>query len=99
MFVDPSARPTGLENTSFYHPVFLYESLLLLAIYLYLIQDLDRIKKNGAIFLLIGYPLVRIIVEFFRIDYTPIFGPFDLAQLVSFGIIVITLTTLTFRQK
>lgn len=99
MFVQPTNRPLGFEDISFFHPVFLYESIILFALYLYLTSNSKRVENGGAAYLLVGYCITRICVEFFRIDYKPIFLAFDLAQLVSFGIIAITIATLTFRQK
>lgn len=99
MYVSPTARPAGFEGFSFFHPVFLYESLILFALYLFLISNPERVKKYGLIYLLIGYCVARIVVEFFRIDYKPIFAVLDLAQWVSFGIIIITIITLTLRRK
>lgn len=102
MFVEPQYRPAGLENISYYHPVFLYESALLLILYLYVTRNAEKIRKNGLLYLLVGYSAVRIVVEFFRIDYKPIFLIFDLAQIVSLAIMLVTLLitlTLTFRGK
>jgi len=100
MYIDPMHRPTGFEKFSYFHPVFIYESILLIILYFYLTSKYDRVEKSGLIYLLIGYPSIRIIIEFFRIDYRPILGPFDLAQIVSFGIILLTLAvTLTFKKK
>lgn len=99
MFVNPAHRPPGLENNAFFHPVFLYESVILFALYLFLTSNTKRVENSGVVYLLIGYCIARICVEFFRIDYKPIFLIFDLAQLVSFGIIPITIITLTFRRK
>lgn len=102
MFVEPQYRPAGLEDISYYHPVFLYESVLLLILYFYITSNVERIKKNGLLYLLVGYSAVRIVVEFFRIDYKPIFLVFDLAQIVSLAIMLVTLLitlTLTFRGK
>lgn len=99
MFVEPLHRPLGFENISYFHPVFLYESILLFVLYFYLTKNIKRVQKGGIVYLLLGYSAIRVVVEFFRIDYKPIFLIFDLAQLVSFGIILITLITLTFRKK
>lgn len=99
MFVDSAHRPLGLEGNAFFHPVFLYESVILFILYFFLTSNAKRVESRGVVYLLIGYCLARISVEFFRIDYKPIFLIFDLAQLVSFGIIAITVITLTFRRK
>jgi len=104
MFIAPYNRPLGFENNNFFHPVFLYESLLFLIFYaLYFILRKKIGSQFGFAYTMIFYSLTRIIVEFWRIDYKPILGPFDLAQLVSFGIIIIGLVvvslTLTPRKK
>lgn len=88
MFVPLSDRPKELISESFFHPVFLYESLalvLIFAIYWLFLRD----KKIGFAYTFIGYCVVRIVVEFFRIDYKPIFVYLDLAQIVSFVIILL----------
>ena len=103
MYIALQNRPAGYENFSFFHPVFLYESILFLLFYgAYLFLAKKYGNKFGFAYTLIFYSLIRIIVEFWRIDYRPFFGPFDLAQLVSFGIILVGLTiavvTLTKRE-
>lgn len=98
--IDVAHRPIGFEKISSYHPVFLYESvLLLLAFIIYRIFK-DKLQKNALVYTLVVYSLIRIIVEFWRIDYKPILIGLDLAQLVSSAIILITLVViLTFRKK
>jgi len=100
LYVSESNRPVGYEENQYFHPVFLYESVLLaLGFAVYLIFK-KRIADKALIYTLIYYSLVRIIVEFWRIDYRPIFMHFDLAQWVSFGIIVVSgVIGLTFRKK
>lgn len=89
MFVAQANRPAGFENFNFFHPVFLYEAILLfLAYIIYLFLKNSGGKNFGLIYTLIIYSTIRIIVEFWRIDYKPILWKFDLAQLVSFGIII-----------
>jgi len=91
MFISPENRPNGFENYSFFHPVFLYESILLITAYIIYLLFLKNYKDNFAfIYTLISYSLIRIIVEFCRIDYKPIFWKFDLAQIVSLGILIIS---------
>jgi phosphatidylglycerol:prolipoprotein diacylglycerol transferase len=103
IFIDPAHRPIGLENVSYYHPVFLYESVSLLLAFIFYRILKNRLKNYALVYTLTIYSAIRIIVEFWRIDYKPIFWKFDLAQLVSFGIILFALTflavTLTKRQK
>lgn len=95
MFVSPSNRLHGFENFSFFHPVFLYESILLASAYLvYLLIRKYVGNKYGLVYTLIVYSLIRIIVEFWRIDYKPILSFLDLSQIVSFGIILFGLGVL-----
>lgn len=100
MFISPQNRPAGYENYQYFHPVFLYESILLFSafvIYWFLQKSL---KNYALVYTLITYSLIRIIVEFWRIDYKPIFLRLDLAQWISFGIIVFTaIATLVQKSK
>ncbi len=104
MFVADSSRPVGYESFSFYHPVFLYESILLILAYvIYLLMRNKYGDKIGFVYTLVLYGAIRIIVEFFRIDYRPIFLYLDLAQWVSIAIMtigfIVGVTTLTKRKK
>ena len=103
MFVPDTSRPFGFENHSYFHPVFLYEAILFLFFYfIYILISKKTGIKYGFAYTMVFYSLTRVIIEFWRIDYRPILGPFDLAQLVSFGIILIGLAiglvTLTKRK-
>ena len=91
MSVNLVNRPLGFENVQYFHPVFLYESILfLLAFALYLIFR-KKFQSFAIYYTLIVYSLIRVIVEFWRIDYRPIFLWFDLAQIVSLAIIFISI--------
>lgn len=89
MYVATFYRPAGFEGYTYFHPVFIYESLSLTIIF-FLYWRLLRDRNIGLIFTLYAYCLVRIIVEFWRIDYKPIILGLDLAQIVSFAIILAT---------
>lgn len=71
--IDPIHRLANYADVARYHPLFLYESLLNLAIMGVLLwvgsRFTDRLK-DGDIFLLylIGYPVVRFSLEFLRLD-------------------------------
>lgn len=89
MYVSNSNRPDGYLNNNFFHPVFLYESLLLaLAYFLFIKLRRNFGNQYGFACTLVIYSLIRIIVEFWRIDYKPILWRFDLAQIVGFAILV-----------
>lgn len=90
MFVGSNFRPTEFANTQYFHPVFLYELILLfIAFIIY-----QKIKAKvgfqiGFTYTLIVYNTIRVFVEFFRADWHPLFYYLDLAQLVSLGLIVV----------
>ncbi len=74
--IDTFHRPVGFETFEFFHPTFLYESILLL-ILTFLLYRL-AIKKSVSAHIimcayLIGYGLIRFILEFIKIDSTPLF--------------------------
>jgi len=87
MFVPLQYRIDEVMQYEFFHPVFFYESILLVVLFIFYRIFLTG-KNVGFVYAFVGYCAVRIIVEFFRIDYRPIFVGFDLAQIVSFVIII-----------
>jgi len=79
IFIEPRRRLPGFENVSYYHPLFLYESLLNLANMFFLIWVMRKFKdvlKAGDVFLvyLITYPVVRFLLEFLRLDASQLGG-------------------------
>ncbi len=91
--IDPIHRIPGYYGYEFYHPTFLYESLLNLAVCLGLIYLARRwkLQSRGRLFFLylIAYGIVRFGLEFIRIDEQTILGPFKFAQLTSLALIII----------
>ncbi len=77
-------RLPGFENFEFFHPLFFYESIFCLFVFLFLIL---RIKKGqpGSIFFLfvILYSTFRFFIEFLRIDPQPIIFGLRLGQISS----------------
>lgn len=99
MYVSTHNRPDGYSDNTFFHPVFLYESVLLaLAYFLFLKLRKYFGDRFGFAYTLVIYSLIRIIVEFWRIDYKPILWKFDLAQIVGFIILIIGVV-LYLRQR
>lgn len=90
MFVPLQYRVNDFSSSEFFHPVFLYESVLLAVLFI-IYRLYLREKEIGFVYAFVGYCDVRIFVEFFRIDYRPIFVGLDLAQIVSFVIIIAVL--------
>lgn len=79
IFIEPQYRLPGYQDQSYYHPLFLYESLGSFAIVILLLW-LSRRKADwlikGDIFLiyLILYPTVRFLLEFIRLDSAQVAG-------------------------
>lgn len=74
LYVAPSFRPLGYENYNYFHPTFLYESIfdLLLFILLYKFVLKRYYKQTGFIsgVYLVGYSLIRLLIEPLRLDCT-----------------------------
>jgi phosphatidylglycerol:prolipoprotein diacylglycerol transferase len=73
IYIDPAHRLPGYENFEYYHPLFLYESLLTLIGGLLLLYVARKYKDKlyiGDVFnmYLIYYPLGRFGLEFIRLD-------------------------------
>lgn len=98
--IDPAHRPAGYEQFSTFHPTFLYESLLDLALGLVLVMAYLGLRRSWplregdvlALFLM-GYGCIRFTVEQFRLDSVYVHG-FRVASLVSLALIVTGLAIL-----
>ncbi len=101
-----SGEYAGKTTKSFFavhgvHPVTLYESILLLILFLlfsYMYQK-KVIKYNGYYFLLVTifYSLLRFILDFFRTDKVYLYH-LTLTQVVSSALILITITLIFIRM-
>lgn len=94
LYIPISKRPIDFMQYSYFHPTFLYESILDICIFLilfFLIRNFNK-GKDGIIFFsyLMLYSIARIIIEQIRIDSVlNIFG-IPIAQLISVLIILIS---------
>lgn len=72
LYIAPQYRPIPYNNVEYFHPTFLYESILdfIVFIILFIVVKNHKSKKSGdvALLYLIMYSIVRIFVEHFRID-------------------------------
>jgi phosphatidylglycerol:prolipoprotein diacylglycerol transferase len=92
IFIDPVSRLSGFETVNFYHPLFLYESLLNFAnvfFLLWLLRRFNATLKAGDLFLayLGCYSIIRFLLEFLRLDVALMNG-FNINQ-VFFAIVFI----------
>ncbi len=96
LFIPFASRPLEYRNYEFFHPAFLYESLLNLFIFLILFLVLRNYKnrKDGFIFFLyiILYSIARILVETIRIDSVLNIGIFHIAHITA-GIFIASALT------
>lgn len=102
LYIAPQYRPIPYQDVNYFHPTFLYESVLDLAIFgiLFLILKNNWNKKEGnlAFIYLILYSVARIFVETLRIDSVrDIFG-IPVAIFVSICIIVVSSIILITRK-
>lgn len=94
IYIAPENRPLGLYNQSYYQPVFFYESILDLLLFVFLWWRSKKSYQPQTItfYYLAGYALIRFFMEFIRIDITShILGlrlPQFLSLLVFLGAIV-----------
>lgn len=84
VYIPSELRPDAFKYYDHFHPLFLYESILDLALFVFLYKLFKRSLTPGAItFLyLAGYSLIRFPLEFLRISPWSIFG-FPVAGLAS----------------
>ncbi|MBQ8168442.1 prolipoprotein diacylglyceryl transferase, partial [bacterium] len=85
LFIPEGNRPSEYIDYELFHPTFLYESLLNIILFCVLLQIFSKSKKTGATFFsyLILYSIVRIFVEYIRIDSALNISGIPIAQLVS----------------
>ena len=95
LYIAPQYRPIPYQNDLFFHPAFLYESILDIVIFviLFFMTKNNKIKKDGNLVLLylVLYSIVRIIVESFRIDSVKYVLGQPVAIFVSVGIIILSI--------
>ena len=95
LYIAPQFRQAPYLDYEYYHPAFLYESILDLIIFgiLYYLTRNKLIKKDGQLTLiyLILYSVVRILVETVRIDSVRYVFGVPVAILISASIIVVAL--------
>ena len=94
LYIAPQYRQIPYQNYEYYHPAFLYESILDILIFLVLIYLLknNRLQKQGqnTLVYLILYSIVRIIVELCRLDSVMYICGIPVAICVSVGIIILS---------
>lgn len=102
LYIAPQYRPVPYQGYEYFHPAFLYESILDFVIFLILFAVIKygKNKKSGniALIYLILYSAARIIVEHYRIDSVLYIKGIPVAILVSVFIIFIAGIALVIRN-
>jgi len=103
IYIEPQHRLRGLEAYEWFHPLFLYESLLNLGIFIWLLWMRRRFKGrllDGDLFLmyLMGYPFVRFWLEFLRPDAWKV-GGVAMAQIIAVGCMILAGAALYLRHR
>jgi phosphatidylglycerol:prolipoprotein diacylglycerol transferase len=87
LYIEPKFRPLEFINNEYFHPTFLYESILNLIIFIVLFVLVKKFKgqTKGQIFFLyfVLYSIVRFFVEGIRIDSVLNISGIPVAQIVS----------------
>lgn len=103
LYIAPQYRPIPYQDVQFFHPAFLYESILdvIIFVILFAITKSEKIKKDGniALIYLILYSIVRIFVESFRLDSVKYILGIPVAIFVSVGIIIVSAIVLFINNK
>lgn len=95
-------RPLIYQSQQYFHPVFLYESILdsLLFIILFILFKKNNLKNGQLVgWYFIGYGLIRFLTEFIRIDPTGLIGGIRVPQLVSLLLIIVGLVIIKAKSK
>ena len=94
LYIAPQYRPIPYTDYNYFHPTFLYESILDFIVFciLFFIAKKNKLRKEGnlALIYLILYSFVRIFVENIRIDSVCYLWGFPIAMVVSVCIIIVS---------
>ncbi|MEI6379167.1 MAG: prolipoprotein diacylglyceryl transferase [Candidatus Falkowbacteria bacterium] len=104
--IEPVWRGAAYQTASYFHPVFLYESLADLLLFLILWQFAKRaLAKNSKPWAnlaiagyIAGYSMIRFLMESLRVDYTPLVLGLRWPQVVSLFFIAFALVWYVWQQ-
>ncbi len=92
LYIPYTLRPFEYKNYEYFHPAFLYESILNILIFfvLYLVLTKLKNKKDGCIFFLyiLLYSIVRLLIETIRVDSVLNIYNIHAAHIAAFGFII-----------
>ena len=102
LYIAPQYRPIPYTGYEYFHPAFLYESildLLIFGILFFIVQRGNSFKEgNICLYYLILYSIARILVEACRIDSVRYILGIPVAIIVSAGIIFVSVILLLWQN-
>ncbi len=106
IYINPENRQPEFKNSEYFHPAFLYESLLNLFNFIFLsflyrfLEDRHIYKKWGftTAAYLVNYGIIRIVVERFRVDSSTELGLFKVADVFSLAMVAIGMMIFLYRM-
>lgn len=90
IFVPLTKRPISSLSSMYFHPLFLYESVLVLLLFLLLFRCSKRSRRESgllAAIYMIGYGIIRFVLEPMRAT-TWVVGMINVAEAASIGLVV-----------
>ena len=102
LYIPKEFRPELYLNNEFFHPTFLYESILDFVFFIFLYRMFPSWKNTPGKtfwFYLFCYSLIRFLLEFLRTDSLYLFGNIPGAQIVSVILISISIVALTTKRQ
>lgn len=102
LYIPITHRPTQYINNEYFHPTFLYESLLDLFVFLILLFLFKKYSKTPGIIAglyLILYSSVRIFVEHYRVDSVLNIYGYPVAQIFSIFLIILGIIYIQFIKR
>lgn len=101
IYIQAENRPIAMIGYNYFHPTFLYESILniinfTVLLLLFLKRETHKQGITTALFL-INYGIIRIMMERLRVDSAPVLGSLKLADIASlmlvlFGVIMLVIS-------
>lgn len=103
LYVDKYHRYENFINYDFFHPTFLYESILDLFLFFILLNVLfikNNFKKGTiACIYLISYSTIRLFIEQIRVDSVLNIGNIPIVQLICILVLILSILTLIYFNK
>lgn len=100
IYIKPENRPISFINEDYFHPLFFYESILNLCLFLVLLRLCQKERRVGlfmAVYFM-GYGLIRFFLDFLRVDPWKI-CVLTVSQIISLGLIIISMVILVYQKN